>query len=107
MYDFILQVTAVVSLGVVIFVLTRAVPRIGEISPGGNRALDQIDQLIAKIPLDKADAMLNSFLGKILRRIRLVIMRVDNFVNEKITRLKRTERAIHPVDQIEKNEDNK
>jgi len=107
MYDFLLQIAAVVSLGMVIFILARAVPRIGETSLGESRVMNQIDQLIAKIPLEKADAILNSFLGKILRRIRLVIMRVDNFVNEKITRLKKTEQVVPPVDQNGKNEDNK
>lgn len=86
MYNFILQTATVVSLGVVIYLLSRAVERSGEI-PASEP--NRFDKFMAKLPLAKIDAALNSFFGKFLRKSKVVVMKVDNLLNEYINKLKK------------------
>jgi len=89
MYDFLLQTSFFVSLGVVIYLLARAVPRIhesGEIvhAPG------RFDRLLSKLPLQKIDERINVFLEKFLRRAKVVLMKLDNFINHHLGRLRKS-----------------
>lgn len=90
MYNFILQITAVLSLGAVIYILARAVERASETSQA-DRESNRFDKLVAKLPLAKVDAALNSFFGKFLRKSKVVVMKVDNLLNEYINKLKKND----------------
>jgi hypothetical protein len=88
MYNFILQIAVVVSLGVIIYFLARAVERTSEM-PQVNREPNQFDKLIAQLPLAKIDSALNTFFGKFLRKSKVVVMKVDNLLNEYINKLRK------------------
>lgn len=88
MYNFILQTAVVLSLGVIIYLLARAVERSGNVS-APDQSSNAFDKFIAKIPLAKIDAVLNSFFGKFLRKSKVIVMKVDNLLNQYINKLKR------------------
>ncbi|MBI3638647.1 hypothetical protein HY227_02800 [Candidatus Wolfebacteria bacterium] len=92
MYNFILQIALMFSLGLMIYLVARAVPRIGDdiqVSPSVNK----LDRLIASLPLEKIDSVFGSFLEKTLRRLRLVLMRLDNNVGNYLNKIKKFNNA--------------
>jgi len=88
MYNFFFQSTIVLSLGVIIYLLSRAVPRISD-SHEINRAPNFFDQLIKKIPISRIDSALNLFFAKLLRKIKVLIMKTDNLINVGIHKLRK------------------
>ena len=89
MYEFILQLAVFFSLGVVLFIMARAVPRIQSESEviHQNTKFDYFDRFLGKIPLNKLDFLINSFLSKILRRIKVVVLKIDNFITNYLNKL--------------------
>lgn len=88
MYNFVLQILAFSSLGVVVYLLARAIPRVGD-EPAAPRGPSIIDRLLKKIPAAKIDEQLNTFSAKSLRKIRLILMKVDNFIIHKLGKITR------------------
>lgn len=86
MYDFILQTAVILSLGVIIYLLARAAPRVGDSNEDIN-APSKLDKLMAKVPVTKIDAALNSFFEKVLRKFKVVVMKIDNLLNARINKL--------------------
>ncbi len=87
MYDFLLQTIFFVSLGIVVYVLARAVPRVnesGEVMHGVGR----FDRLLARLPLHQIDDRLNALFEKMLRTLKVWIMKSGNVVDERMGRLK-------------------
>ena len=89
MYNFILQIAAVLSLGTIIYLLARAAERSGEMAQISEP--NKFDKVIAKLPLAKIDAALNNFFGKFLRKSKVVVMKVDNLLNEYINKLRKND----------------
>lgn len=87
MYNFILQIFIMVSLGTIIFLMARTLPRISETEPA-NLPKRKIDWL-SHFPLEKIDALLNSFLEKTLRKIKLILMKLDNTVSKQLNKFKK------------------
>ena len=86
MLNFILQVLVFSSLGMVIYMIARVVPRMPENIEPPRRA-NFFDRLMSKIPMSKIDERLNSFLAKFLRRSRVVTMKMDNFINDRLGKI--------------------
>ena len=89
MYNFILQTVVFLSLGVAIYLLARAYPRVGDEEPHAN-AGGFVDRLVRRLPLEKIDALLHAFFEKLLRKIKVIIMKFDNLVNIHINKLKKS-----------------
>ena len=89
MYNFVLQILVFSSLGLVIYLLAQAVPRVEETeTPRGSGFFDK---LMKKLPMAKIDKSLDSFFAKFLRKVRVVIMKLDNFINHRLGKLKKKE----------------
>jgi ABC-type amino acid transport substrate-binding protein len=87
MYNFILQIAIMLSLGTVIYLMARAVPRMGdEIS----KPPVKFDRWIDSIKLEKIDIFLNNFIEKFLRKIKLFLMKLDNVTNDYLDKIKKT-----------------
>ncbi|MEK7115056.1 MAG: hypothetical protein AAB847_01730 [Patescibacteria group bacterium] len=83
MYDLILQLSLVISLFVMIYLLARSVPRVKDEEltvPNHN----YFDQIIAKIPISKIDIWFNMFMAKLLRRLRIIVLKLDNLLHRQI-----------------------
>lgn len=89
MYDLVLQTSFFLGLGVVVYLLARAVPRVSDTgepihAPGA------FDRALRKLPLEKIDKWLNALFEKILRKVRVMLLKLDNIVNASLGRLKKT-----------------
>lgn len=88
MYDFLLQSTFFLSLGVIVYLLARAVPRVNEEGETAH-APGFFDRLLTKLPLREIDNWLNAFFEKFLRRLRVGLMKLDNLVNQYLSKFKK------------------
>lgn len=90
MYDLILQLAVFFSLGAMIYLVSRALPRINDIEAETSTPLARFDSFLAKLPLEKLDAVFGNFLEKALRRLRVGVLRIDNWLNNRINQVKET-----------------
>jgi len=85
MYNFILQIAIMLSLGMIIYLMARAVPRVGdEIS----KPTVKFDHWFGSLQLEKLDVILSNFLEKLLRKIKLFLMKLDNVTNNYLDKVK-------------------
>lgn len=89
MYEFILQFVIFSSLGVMIYLLARGLARAGEVPAAVHHSSGWFDRLLTRLPLPRIDATLNAFFEKLLRRVRLVTLRIDNWINTTLAGMKR------------------
>ena len=68
MYNFVLQTIVMLSFGVLIYLVARAVPRVSETEIKAASLGDHLDRWIKKLPLEKMDAWLSSQVEKFLRK---------------------------------------
>ncbi len=87
MYEFILQLLVFSSLSFAIYILARALPRVNS-EEDRAAASGRLDRIVAKIPFHKIDVQLTSFLEKFLRRVRVVLLKVDNLLSHHVRRLR-------------------
>ena len=92
MYDFILQTSIIFSLGVIIYLIARGVPRV---SQTGMPLVNQgaFDRFVSKLPLARIDAAMNSFLEKFLRKSKVLVMKIDNLINGWINKVRKPAEA--------------
>ncbi len=83
-----------ISLGVVLYIVIRTIPRIdGE--PVERTVMER--WLTSELP-QKLDAFFHSFYLRTLRRLRVMVLKIDNSVNKKLEsiRLERGEGIVNP-----------
>ena len=94
-YSFILQTLFFVSLGAVVVIIARALPRVEDEMMAKRSIKGRIETLIGKIPLEKMDESLNLVVHKILRRLKVVILKADNIVSGKLRGLKGSDKKLN------------
>lgn len=87
MYDFILQTIVMVSLGVIIYLFARAIPRVSEASVSVPKR-DYVGEVLKKIPFQKIDNLLNSVAAKLLRKSKIVVLKLDNWISSHLHKFK-------------------
>ncbi len=87
MYNFILQIITMLSLGVMIYLIARAVPRVSEEIP---RPESKVDRWFIFLRIEKIDSLFGNFLEKFLRRIKLIIMKLDNITSDHLDKIKKS-----------------
>ena len=85
MLKFILTNIFMVSFGLVLYLLVRSLPRINEDEAKDRQTV--LDRWVASEIPEKLDATMNTFLAKFFRRLRIFLMRVDNFVSDTLKRI--------------------
>ncbi len=88
MYDFLLQTIFFTSIGLIIYLMARAVPRVTEVGDTAH-APGRFDRFLSRLPLHTIDERINIFFEKFLRRMKVVIMKSDNLVNKYLGKLKK------------------
>ena len=78
MYDFILRMAVMAGLGAMIYMVAKASPRVSEetVKKEGKRRV-----LLNHETIEKIDSLLSVFLEKGLRRFKLFLLKLDNFAN--------------------------
>jgi len=102
-YNFILQTIVMASLGMMIYLVARAMPRVTEI-PKINQAKDYFEKLLKKFPLEKADMLATLWTEKFLRKLKIVILKLDNLLSKHLKEIKPANTK-EPLGIFEKKED--
>ncbi len=87
MLQFIITNVLMVSVGALLYLVIRTLPRI-EPDPAGEKPKGFFEQLIvSKIP-ERVDGVFNSFAFKFLRRLKVILLKIDNVVGHQIKKVK-------------------
>ena len=86
MTKFIIQLVMMLSLGSILYIIARALPRISD-DDLKNKKTNHPHWFISY--LEKADEWLKAFSEKFLRRARVWILKLDNFVARKLSMFKK------------------
>lgn len=78
MYELILQLILMLSLAVVVYLMAIAIPRVEETKAKNN------NNGSTSLPLEQLDDFLNSVKDKLLRRLKIVVMKADNFISKQL-----------------------
>lgn len=73
------------SVGLVLYVVARTLPRIDV--GGGEDKRNIFDRWVHSEVPEKVDVVLNAFLAKVLRRAKVFLLKSDNFVSDKLQRV--------------------
>jgi hypothetical protein len=73
-----------VSLGTMLYLVARSLPRVGEEISDKPGFLDKLSS--SELP-EKIDAAFNNFLFKSLRKSKVIVMKVENFINGKLKKI--------------------
>ena len=82
MYDLILEVALMLSFGAIVYVMALGVPKVGEIDVKPSR----IRAWIASLPLHHLDEAIRQFKDKVLRRVKIIVMKIDNFISSHLNK---------------------
>ncbi len=95
MFEFILANIAMVSTGVVLYLVVRSLPRLGEteVTPKG-----LLEHWITSGFPEKLDESFNTFAGKFLRRLRVIILKIDNVVSQSLQHVRSQENGAKLLD---------
>lgn len=86
MFQFIVTNILMVSLGVVLYVMVRTLPRIEEETAAENKSF--LDRWVASEIPEKIDKALNSFLVKFLRKSKVLLLKIDNALGRHLQKIK-------------------
>ncbi len=88
-----------ISLGTMIYLVARKVPQISdaveEEQPHSKNIFKRIDSFISSLPLEKIDFAVSNFLEKILRKLKLFLMKIDNQLTHHLEKFKTIKDANH------------
>jgi len=78
------------SLGTMIYLIARAAPRIGDtVETAKKKSTSKLDRLIASLPIEKLDFIFSNFMEKTLRKLRLWLLKWDNFLTNHLNKFKK------------------
>ena len=84
MIRFIIQTFIMLSLAVILYLMAKVLPRIGDEPENGPANRSRVMAY-----LEKADELLKNFLEKILRQSRVWILKLDYLIGLKLSRFKK------------------
>ncbi len=82
MYDLILQLALMVSFAAIVYTIALGIPKVGDVDAKPSR----IRLLIAKLPLHHLDEAISQSKDKVLRRVKIIVMKVDNFISSHLNK---------------------
>ena len=85
MIQFILTTLFMVSFGGLLYLLARSLPRIDDEATLERGTV--LDRWVASEMPEKLDVVLNAFLAKFFRRLRVFLLRVDNVVSDTLKKI--------------------
>ena len=87
MFQFIVIDIFMIAVGVVLYLIVRALPRIDE-GHGPHFKTTVLEHWLTSEMPERIDRVLNSFLGKFIRRTKIVLMKVDNVLTNRLKKIK-------------------
>jgi hypothetical protein len=86
MTQFILTNILFVSAGTMLYLAVRTLPRLGD-GPGEEQKQTVFERLVMSDIPNKIDTGVNTFLGKLFRRLKVNLMRFDNYLTDKLKKI--------------------
>jgi len=90
--NFVFEILLMASLGVMIYLMARAVPRINDTvldESSTNKGLgERLGKFIDSLPIEKADLTISRILERLLRNLKLLVMRIDNKLSQHLMKFK-------------------
>jgi hypothetical protein len=86
MFDFTTHIIFVASLIVMVYLLARALPRVADDT--GSVPASAFDKLVEKLPLERIDRGLISVFEGMLRKIKILVSKIDNRINRNLDNLR-------------------
>jgi len=78
------------GLGTMIYLIARTVPRIGdEAAEEIIKPKNGLDRWLASSHIERLDELFNNSVEKLLRKIKLMLMKLDNIVSDYLDRVKK------------------
>jgi hypothetical protein len=84
MTNLILQLVLMISFAVIVYLMAIAVPRVEEDGDGSTKEKQTKHRIT--IHIDKLDAVLNKWKDKALRRIKIIVMKTDNYISRQLNK---------------------
>ncbi|HTY39641.1 MAG TPA: hypothetical protein VMC43_00935 [Candidatus Paceibacterota bacterium] len=94
MLQFIFTNVVMLAAGIILYLMARALPRIVD-DPAGERPPTFFERLVNSDIPNRLDEATNFWLGKIFRRLKISLMRFDNYLTERLKRIN-TEASAKP-----------
>ncbi len=85
MFDFILSLIIMIAAGAMLTLMIRALPRVEDAGAPEKRSVFE-RWATSEFP-ERIDAAFHAFLVKFFRRLKIALLKVDNFLNEKIKKI--------------------
>ena len=86
MFQFILTNLLMIALGTIVFLVVRALPRIEE--DGMPEKKSWIERWVTSEAPERLDRAMNAFLGKTLRKLKVFMLRLDNFLAGQLKKIR-------------------
>lgn len=86
MLQFILTNIFLIAAGAFLFLMIRALPRIGEEAVPKDKKTIFERWVMSEIP-HRIDAVLNASLGKLFRKTKVLVMRLDNYLTARLKKM--------------------
>lgn len=86
MLQFIVTDVLMVSLGAILYLAVRTLPRVEENLPSEKKGI--FERWIASEVPEKIDVAINGFLAKLLRKIKVLLLKVDNSLSGHLQKIK-------------------
>jgi hypothetical protein len=90
MTEFIFSLVLMVCLGAMLYISVRALPRIEEAQEGGDGKSALERWAHSEFP-EKIDAAMSGFMLKFLRRMKVIVLRIDNSLAKGLRKVQPTE----------------
>ena len=87
MLQLIVTLIFMVSLGAILYIVVRALPRIDDAPVAYVKKSIFERWVVSEIP-ERVDALLNSFFGKLLRKLKVFLLKIDNRLTERLKKMK-------------------
>lgn len=82
MYDLILQIVLMGSLAAVVYIVALSMPRVER----AESKFGKIREWVANLPYHHVDEAIESYKDKILRKAKIVVMKIENFINKNLNK---------------------
>ena len=85
MFNYIVANIFIISAGTVLYLVARSLPRVED--NGAPRRQNILDRWVASEIPERIDATINSVMGKLLRKLKVFLLKIDNLLTEKLRRV--------------------
>jgi len=100
MVTFVLEIIMVVCLGFILYLFARVLPRVEDANEAPIE--ERMRQHWLSLAVEKADEWLTAFFEKFLRRMKVWVLKADNWVSVRLNRFKKETKELQFTEEEKK-----